>query len=149
MEEARKRDHRKLGKELDLFHFHQYSPGAAFWTPKGTILYNTLSAFMRKLTADNGYVAVTKPRPDDVAIHATGDRVLHTALVRAVLEDGTVLVESKWAGQGRFFHAVDDHPFGGTVTYYRSPRPGHVLRGLPGAGTSADDSAEWEPFADP
>jgi threonyl-tRNA synthetase len=61
LEEARKRDHRKLGKELDLFHFHQYSPGAAFWTPKGTTLYNTLSAFMRRLTSDSGYVEIKTP----------------------------------------------------------------------------------------
>ncbi|QRK06283.1 threonine--tRNA ligase [Archangium violaceum] len=61
MEEARKRDHRKLGKELDLFHFHQYSPGAAFWTPKGTTLYNTLSAFMRRLTSETGYVEIKTP----------------------------------------------------------------------------------------
>jgi len=45
IEEAKKRDHRKLGRELDLFHIHQVSPGAAFWTPKGTTLYNTLVAF--------------------------------------------------------------------------------------------------------
>ena len=47
LEEARKRDHRKLGKELDLFQFHSVSPGAAFWTPRGTILYNTLVEFVR------------------------------------------------------------------------------------------------------
>ncbi|WNG17184.1 threonine--tRNA ligase [Cystobacter fuscus] len=61
LEEARKRDHRKLGKELDLFHFHQFSPGGAFWTPKGTTLYNVLSAFMRRLTTDNGYVEIKTP----------------------------------------------------------------------------------------
>src|SRR5229473_3662560 len=55
-EEAKARDHRKLGKELDLFHFHPFAPGAAFWTPKGTTLYQTLSNYMRKLTLDNGYV---------------------------------------------------------------------------------------------
>ncbi|MBX7116233.1 MAG: threonine--tRNA ligase [Myxococcaceae bacterium] len=60
-EEAEKRDHRKLGKELDLFHFHPFSPGAAFWTPKGTAIYTTLSAFMRKLTLDNGYVEIKTP----------------------------------------------------------------------------------------
>lgn len=47
LEEARKRDHRRLGRELDLFHFDPVSPGAAFWTPRGTILYNTLEAFVR------------------------------------------------------------------------------------------------------
>jgi threonyl-tRNA synthetase len=61
LEEARKRDHRKLGKELDLFHFHPFSPGGAFWTPKGTTLYNILSAFMRRLTTDNGYVEIKTP----------------------------------------------------------------------------------------
>jgi threonyl-tRNA synthetase len=61
MEEARKRDHRKLGKELDLFHFHQFAPGAAFWTPKGTTLYNTLATFMRRLTGETGYVEIKTP----------------------------------------------------------------------------------------
>ncbi|QSQ26386.1 threonine--tRNA ligase [Pyxidicoccus parkwayensis] len=61
IEEAKKRDHRKLGKELDLFHFHQYAPGAAFWTPKGTALYQTLSNWMRDLTAEDGYVEIKTP----------------------------------------------------------------------------------------
>ncbi|NNB93690.1 threonine--tRNA ligase [Corallococcus exiguus] len=61
IEEARKRDHRKLGKELDLFHFHPYSPGAAFWTPKGTALYQTLSDWMRSLTAGDGYLEIKTP----------------------------------------------------------------------------------------
>src|SRR5229473_1757512 len=60
-EEAKKRDHRKLGKELDLFHFHPFSPGAAFWSPKGTTLYQTLSQFMRELALGNGYVEVKTP----------------------------------------------------------------------------------------
>jgi threonyl-tRNA synthetase len=45
IEEAKKRDHRKLGRELDLFQIHPVSPGAVFWTPRGTTLYNTLVAF--------------------------------------------------------------------------------------------------------
>jgi len=47
-EEARKRDHRRLGRELDLFQFHAVSPGAPFWTPRGTTLYNTLVDFVRE-----------------------------------------------------------------------------------------------------
>jgi threonyl-tRNA synthetase len=47
LEEAKKRDHRVLGKQLDLFHFYSVSPGAAFWTPRGTALYNTLVAFVQ------------------------------------------------------------------------------------------------------
>ncbi|MFP2923693.1 threonine--tRNA ligase [Pyxidicoccus sp. 3LG] len=61
IEESKKRDHRKLGKELDLFHFHPYAPGAAFWTPKGTALYQTLSDWMRHLTAEDGYVEIKTP----------------------------------------------------------------------------------------
>lgn len=48
LEEAKKRDHRKLGKELDLFMFHPWSPGAAFWTERGTMLYNILVDFVRE-----------------------------------------------------------------------------------------------------
>jgi threonyl-tRNA synthetase len=61
VEEAKARDHRKLGRELDLFHFHPFAPGAAFWTANGTILYQTLSQFMRELTLANGYVEVKTP----------------------------------------------------------------------------------------
>ena len=47
IEEAKKRDHRKLGRELGLFMFHPWAPGAAFWLDKGTTLYNTLANYMR------------------------------------------------------------------------------------------------------
>jgi threonyl-tRNA synthetase len=60
-EEAEKRDHRRLGKDLDLFHFHPLSPGAAFWTPKGTAIYTTLSTYMRKLALGKGYVEIKTP----------------------------------------------------------------------------------------
>src|SRR5438105_5603534 len=60
-EEARKRDHRKLGKELDLFHFHRFAPGAAFFTHKGTLLFNVLSNAMRSLCLRNSYQEVKTP----------------------------------------------------------------------------------------
>ncbi len=60
-EEAKKRDHRRLGKELDLFHFHPFAPGSAFWTPKGTTLYTLLSGFMRRLCLETGYVEIKTP----------------------------------------------------------------------------------------
>jgi threonyl-tRNA synthetase len=53
LEEARRRDHRRLGKELDLFQFHPVAPGAAFWTPRGTTLYNTLERFVRERQRDD------------------------------------------------------------------------------------------------
>jgi threonyl-tRNA synthetase len=61
LEEAKKRDHRKLGRELGLFMFHQWAPGAAFWLPKGTTLYNTLSNYMRGVLFPAGYVEVKTP----------------------------------------------------------------------------------------
>jgi len=60
-EEAKKRDHRRLGKELDLFYFHPFAPGAAFWTPKGTAIFQVLSNWMRKMSLENGYVEVKTP----------------------------------------------------------------------------------------
>ena len=61
LEEARKRDHRKVGKELGLFSFHPWAPGATFWLPKGTVLYNTLSNYMRGVLIPAGYVEVKAP----------------------------------------------------------------------------------------
>jgi len=61
VEEAKKRDHRKLGRELGLFTFHQWAPGAAFWLGKGTTLYNTLANYMRDVLFPAGYVEVKTP----------------------------------------------------------------------------------------
>jgi threonyl-tRNA synthetase len=61
IEEAKKRDHRKLGRELGLFSFHPWAPGAAFWRDKGTTLYNTLANYMRGVLLPNGYVEVKTP----------------------------------------------------------------------------------------
>jgi threonyl-tRNA synthetase len=61
LEEAKKRDHRKLGRELGLFTFHPWAPGAAFWLDKGTTLYNTLANYMREVLVPAGYVEVKTP----------------------------------------------------------------------------------------
>src|SRR5438093_5029409 len=61
IEEAKKRDHRKLGRELGLFTFHPWAPGAAFWMDKGTTLYNTLANYMRDVLVPAGYVEVKTP----------------------------------------------------------------------------------------
>jgi threonyl-tRNA synthetase len=61
IEEAKKRDHRKLGRELGLFTFHQWAPGAAFWLDRGTTLYNTLANYMRDVLFPAGYVEVKTP----------------------------------------------------------------------------------------
>jgi threonyl-tRNA synthetase len=61
MEEARRRDHRKLGKELDLFMFHPWSPGAPFWTDRGTTICHELGEWMRHVLAQHGYQHVKTP----------------------------------------------------------------------------------------
>lgn len=61
IEEAEKRDHRKLGRELDLFHFHDEAPGAVFWHPKGWTLFQELISYMRRRQQDAGYVEVNSP----------------------------------------------------------------------------------------
>ena len=61
LEEARKRDHRKLGPALGLYAFHEYAPGSAFWLPQGTILFNLLRDAMTRLVRRNGYQEVKTP----------------------------------------------------------------------------------------
>ena len=61
LEEARKRDHRKLGPALGLFTFHEYAPGAAFWLPHGTTLFHVLRDAMSRLVRANGYQEVKTP----------------------------------------------------------------------------------------
>jgi threonyl-tRNA synthetase len=62
IEEAEKRDHRKLGREMDLFHFQDEAPGTVFWHPKGWQLFQTLIAYMRRRQHDAGYVEVNSPQ---------------------------------------------------------------------------------------
>jgi len=61
LEEAEKRDHRKLGKEMDLFHFQEEAPGAVFWHPKGWELFQSLINYMRKRQDQAGYVETNTP----------------------------------------------------------------------------------------
>ncbi len=60
LEEARKRDHRVLGKQLDLFLFHPFAPGAAFWTDRGTVMINEINNYLRELQRD-GYHEIRTP----------------------------------------------------------------------------------------
>ena len=62
LEEAEKRDHRKLGRELDLFHIDEHSPGTVFWHPKGWTLWQEVEQYMRQVYRDNGYLEVKGPQ---------------------------------------------------------------------------------------
>ena len=62
LEEAEKRDHRKLGRELDLFHIDEHSPGTVFWHPKGWAVWQAVEQYMRQVYRDNGYEEVKGPQ---------------------------------------------------------------------------------------
>jgi threonyl-tRNA synthetase len=92
LEEARKRDHRRLGAQLDLFHFDPHSPGSAFWHPKGMAIWNVLEEIRRRENAKRGYVEVKTPIIYDKALWETSG---HWAKFREhmfviPLEDGQV-----------------------------------------------------------
>ena len=76
-EEAAKRDHRKLGRELELFQMHPESPGSVFWLPKGAFIYNHLSEKVRKLYLSEGYQEVRTPLIYDSSLWETSGHWEH------------------------------------------------------------------------
>jgi len=88
LEEAKKRDHRRLGKELGLFTFHPWAPGATFWLAKGATLYNTLADYMREVLIPAGYVEVKTPIVYNRALWETSGHWSH-------YRENMFLVESK------------------------------------------------------
>jgi threonyl-tRNA synthetase len=71
LEEARKRDHRVLGQQLDLFHFDEHSPGSPFWHPKGMVIFNSLEDLRRRENLRRGYSEVKTPLIYDKALWET------------------------------------------------------------------------------
>jgi threonyl-tRNA synthetase len=71
LEEARRRDHRKLGQQLDLFHLAENSPGSPFWHPKGMVIWNELEDLRRRENAKRGYVEVKTPLLYDIDTYIT------------------------------------------------------------------------------
>ena len=68
IEEAEKRDHRKIGKALDLFHMQEEAPGMVFWHPNGWTIYQVLEQYMRKVQQDNGYLEIKTPQIVDFSL---------------------------------------------------------------------------------
>jgi threonyl-tRNA synthetase len=68
LEEAEKRDHRRIGRELDLFHMQEEAPGAVFWHPKGWTIFQTLIAYMREKQREAGYEEVNAPEIMDASL---------------------------------------------------------------------------------
>ncbi len=82
---------------------------------------------------DNGYQVVDEPQPGDLAVFRDSEgKINHTALVRYRSPGMPVMVESKWGCIGVYLHPVEISVYGTNFTYYRSPRPGHLLAGLGG-----------------
>ena len=77
IEEAKKRDHRKVGKDLGLFTFHPWAPGATFWLGKGTTLYNLLANYMREVLFPAGYVELKTPLVFNKALWETSGHWQH------------------------------------------------------------------------
>jgi threonyl-tRNA synthetase len=68
LEEAERRDHRKIGKKLDLFHFQEEAPGMAFWHPKGWKIYQTIKRYMQELLVANNYHEINTPQLVDYSL---------------------------------------------------------------------------------
>src|SRR5262247_2889363 len=68
LEEAEKRDHRRLGREMDLFHFQEEAPGSVFWHPKGWMLYQILESYIRRRQTQAGYAEVDSPQLMDSSL---------------------------------------------------------------------------------
>jgi len=95
IEEAEKRDHRKLGRELDLFHFQEEAMGSAFWHPKGWTLYRTVENYIRRRLKLDGYVEVATPQLVDSALFkASGHWDMYgDGMFKLSVDDG-----EKWLG---------------------------------------------------
>src|SRR5690606_16890658 len=68
LEEQQKRDHRKIGKRLDLFHFQEEAPGMVFWHPRGWTIYQVIQHYMQKVQNANGYQEIRTPQLVDYSL---------------------------------------------------------------------------------
>jgi hypothetical protein len=130
-----------LGLESDFLHQHGFDAkvirtaapdithnchGWVFLGGKGWIRGRNVEQILR----DNHYEIVSLPAPGDVAVYRDAAGVVsHTALVRGVNDDGTVLMESKWGKLGRYIHTASEHAYAhDSCTYYHANRGSHTLR---------------------
>jgi threonyl-tRNA synthetase len=89
LEEAKKRDHRKIGRDQKLFMFHQWAPGATFWLGNGTTLFNTLANYMRDVLFPAGYVEVKTPLVFNKALWETSGHWQHYRKNMFLIEAGS------------------------------------------------------------
>jgi len=116
IEEAKKRDHRRIGKDLGLFTFHPWAPGAGFWLGKGTLLYNLLAQYMRDVLLPAGYDEVKTPLIYNKALWETSGHWQH-------YRENMFLVESRDSAA-----KADHKPDAGPDMAVKAMNcPGHML----------------------
>lgn len=87
---------------------------------------------VQQILDDNGYELVEEPKAGDVIVYRTENReIVHTGLVRGVLNDGTVIIESKWGIEGTFLHDPEGTPYSTNFEYFRSSRPDNRVKIVP------------------
>lgn len=95
---------------------------------------------VQQILDDNGYEFVNEPMASDVIVYRSDNReIVHSGLVRGVLNDGTVIIESKWGLEGTFLHAPEGTPYSALFEYYRSPRPDNRVKIVPTDELPIDD----------
>ena len=127
IEEARKRDHRKLGKELGLFTFHQWAPGAPFWQAKGATLYRLLSDYMRAALAGEEYEEVRTPLVFNKALWETSGHWEHYRENMFLLQSDGEPADSGADGGKRPTGAAADGRPGAQYALKAMNCPGHML----------------------
>ena len=149
LEQAKARDHRKLGRELGLFTFSEVSPGAAFWLPAGTSVWNTLVALSREMGRERGYTEVKTPQIFDAELWKTsghwGKYREHMFTVK-VEDREMALKPMNCPGHAHLF-ATDRHSYRDLPVRYSEPgllhrnEPSGVLHGLLRVRHFAQDDA--------
>lgn len=126
-EEAKKRDHRRLGKDLGLFTFHPYAPGAAFWLGKGTTLYNTLANYMRDVLFPAGYSEVKTPLIYNKALWETSGHWQHYRENMFLVEGKSSEVISSASSAGNDLRAHLPADDSSAMAVKAMNCPGHML----------------------
>ena len=103
IEEAEKRDHRKLGREMDLFHFQEEAPGSVFWHPKGWTLFQALENYIRRRQIEAGYAEVNAPQLMDSSLWVASGHM-------ATFRENMFLTAAARGGRARLRHQADELP---------------------------------------
>ena len=103
IEEAEKRDHRRLGREMDLFHFQEEAPGSVFWHPKGWTLFQPLENYIRRRQTEAGYAEVNSPQLMDSSLWVASGHM-------ATFRESMFLTAAARGGRAHLRHQADELP---------------------------------------